>query len=61
MVIEEYAEKYTCGSCAHFRFEGEREKGWCDKFSAYYWPGDDCKNHWEEASDWYRDKRPVNK
>lgn len=61
MEIKEYAEKYTCGSCKHFRFEGEREKGKCAKFNAYYWPYDNCKNNWEEAPDWYRDKRPINK
>lgn len=59
MSREEYAEKYTCASCAYYRFEGQSEKGRCEKFSAYYWPYDKCKNHWTEASDWYRDKRPV--
>ena len=61
MVREEFAAKYTCGSCAHFNFEGQDERGKCDKFNTYYWPIDDCKNYWEEAPDWYKDKRPVNK
>lgn len=59
MAREDYAEKYTCASCIHFAFEGQNEKGKCDKFYEYYWPQDSCKNHWEEAPDWYRDKRPV--
>lgn len=59
MIREEYARKYTCASCIHYKFEGADEKGRCEKFWAYYWPWDDCKKHWEEAPDWYKDKRPV--
>lgn len=61
MVIEEYVAKNTCGSCRHFKFEGNREKGKCDKFWTYYWPCDSCKNHWEEASDVCGGKRPIDK
>lgn len=56
---EEYAAKYTCGSCTNYRFEGNDERGKCNHFNEYYWPSDSCKNHWEEASDWYKEKRPV--
>lgn len=56
---EEYVEKYTCGSCRHFRFEGNNEKGRCEEYCAYYWPVDSCKSRWEEAPDYYRCKRPM--
>lgn len=59
MATKEYAEKYTCASCAHYTFEGRSEKGKCDHFNSYYEASDHCKNHWEEAADWYRDERPV--
>ena len=59
MKWEEYAEKCTCGSCGNYKFEGAKEKGRCEKFGEYYWPWDNCKRHWEEASDWRNDKRPV--
>ncbi len=61
MATYENAEKYTCGSCTHFIFEGEHEKGKCMHFYEYYWPIDKCKNYWEEAPDWYKGKRKIDK
>ena len=62
MTIYDYACKYTCGSCAYFKFEGAHEKSKCGhpRTSGWYYPCDECK-YWEEAPDWYRDKRPIDK
>ena len=60
MTIYGNADKNTCASCSHYKFEGEHEKCKCsnNRTSGYYYPWDSCK-YWEEASDWYRDKRPL--
>lgn len=62
MTIYGYAEKWKCGSCSYYKFEGENERCKCHhpRTGGYYYPWEECK-YWEEASDWYRDKRPLRK
>ena len=61
MIIYEYVEKHTCASCAYYKFEGLLEKSICTKHNYIYcFPEESCK-FWEESSDVYHDKRPINK
>lgn len=46
----DYVERGTCGSCADYEYEGENEKGRCDRWRRYYYPNDSCKR-WSESSD----------
>lgn len=47
--MADYVEKYKCGSCKEYTYEGPNKKGYCSWYRAYYYPDDSCK-HWE-ASD----------
>ena len=62
MTIYGNAEKYTCSSCAYYKFEGENERCRCShpKTGGNYYPWDHC-TYWEEAADFDRYKRPLNR
>lgn len=46
-------EKWCCGSCAHYEFEDDDKKNYCEEFGQNYYKDDSCKGRWEEASDCY--------
>lgn len=44
----DYVEKYKCGSCKEYEYEGKLKKGRCNRYKAYYYPDDSCR-HWEQS------------
>ncbi|MBE5838446.1 CFI-box-CTERM domain-containing protein [Butyrivibrio sp.] len=41
----------TCGTCTHYEYAGENEKGYCSYYKSYYFSDDTCSHY--EKSDSY--------
>lgn len=46
--MSDYVEKYKCGSCREYEYEGKNKKGYCKWYRAYYYPDDSC-SHWVQS------------
>lgn len=44
----DYVVKYTCGTCKEYEYKGQNEKGYCNRYRAYYYHDDHC-SHWVEG------------
>lgn len=47
----DYVAKYTCGTCVEYEYKGQNEKGYCNRYRAYYYHDDSC-SHWKEGDNY---------
>jgi hypothetical protein len=45
----DYVAKYTCGTCDEYEYKGQYEKGYCNRYRAYYYHDESC-SHWVEGN-----------
>lgn len=50
--MSDYVREYECGSCREYEYKGENEKGYCNRYHAYYYPDDSCR-YWEKSDHVY--------